>query len=126
MGDWRSVAKAGKLPAKIGFEKHVPRALRAIINRACSTDGRRFASAAAFRGALQGLRFNHDWVKLSDAEWVSEQGQRAERILRKASRRFEVVYTINNRRNNALCGTFTTESDARDYMLDMVYRTTLA
>jgi serine/threonine protein kinase len=127
MGDWNSIAKNGKLASRIGFDRHVPRSLRGIINRACNADPtKRFSSAAALRGVLEGLRFAHDWKRISEDEWTSEKGQRIERILLNCGPRYEVVYTINNRRDNARCKKFTKETDARTYLCNLVYDTTLA
>lgn len=124
--NWQSLAAEGRLVAKIGFENYVPRALRTLINRACNADtSKRYQSAAAFRGALEKLRFQNDWEKVSDDEWRCVMGSRTETIMIEKSPKSEIVYRINGRRQNALCKKFSEIRTARAYADEIVYNTTL-
>lgn len=127
LGDWNDLARRGKLAKRIGYKAYVPRGIRAILNKACHpVPSQRYESAAALRGALESLRFANEWIRLSEDEWVSNKDARTERILLNYGSKFEVIYTINNRKKSEFYGKFNDESEARAYMLQIIYSTTLS
>jgi eukaryotic-like serine/threonine-protein kinase len=58
---------------KIGYQSHIPRRLKTIVNKACQIDPeKRFSSAKEMRQALEKLKPKAHWYKKDDNEWVGE------------------------------------------------------
>jgi eukaryotic-like serine/threonine-protein kinase len=114
ISDWRAVINAvpnltthmqkGTLLKRLGFEEFLPASLKRIVRKACHPDtSKRYASAHEFGQKLDALRFNIDWVQLSDTEW---QGHCASGNLYKCcadTRKMTVTVTKNGRRVAADC-----------------------
>lgn len=114
---WVGHVQNGTVLSKVGVADYVPRSLKAIINRACSNDiERRYQSASAFRQALEGLRFQRSWEKLSDSHWSCIFNGKEEEIILEKGRKFSVEYLIAKRRKISLCEEFSDERTARKYM----------
>lgn len=133
ISDWRAVVGAipngrqhieqGSLVKKIGYSAHVPDPLKRIVNKACAADpAKRYQNAAAFGQKLDALRFDIDWVRVSDAEWVGTRGNDSFSISIQGGKN-EVVVKKNRRRVNqqcCLCGSMAQALDA----LEMYVRDT--
>lgn len=135
ISDWRAVVHAvpnfhrhvekGTLVKAIGYGPHIPLALKRIINKACAANpDDRFESAAAFGQKLDGLRFDIDWVRLSETEWVgtNSAGQFSAYV---DDRRNELVVKRNDRRVNLACGRFTSPAEAATALQQHVADTSL-
>lgn len=111
--DWHAVTAAvpdrlkllqeGKLLARIGHERFVPRTLQRIINKACHRDpARRYQTAQVFCQQLDRLRFAIDWIRVSDFEWQGRQGNDSYTCVADPVK-YAVTVRRNNRRITSLC-----------------------
>ena len=136
ISDWRAVVAAipdsqlhverGTLVRTIGYAPHVPIALQKIVSKACTADPhRRFESAAAFGQKLDSLRFNIDWVRLSDAEWEGTSGT-MRFSARVDSRRARLVIKKNGRRMSSECRECGSLADAVAALQQHIAETSLA
>ena len=137
ISDWRAVISAvpnltkhmhaGTLIQRLGFEEFIPDSLRRIVRKACNPDPkRRFPSAHALGQRLDALRFDIDWIRLTDNEW---QGYCAARKLHRCVvdlNKYEVTVTVNGRRVRANCQKYGNLPEAVAYMDKYVAATTLA
>lgn len=116
-GAWETDLRNGTMAQRIGFKPYLPRALKTILRRACDPDpARRYASAAAFREALERLGLARRWVRVSDNEWTCESTGRVESVRYVNGRRPTVEFFSGSRRQLELCGIFETEREAREHM----------
>jgi serine/threonine-protein kinase len=117
----------GRIPERIGFADYLPRKLKTVLRKACSADpAARFPSAAAFRQALERLRFLRRWVRTTDNEWMAEVGRSRETVRYINGRQPTVEYLVGSRSRNQFCGTFRTERQAREYLHKIIAKTTVA
>jgi serine/threonine-protein kinase len=125
-GAWETDLRNGTMARRIGFKPYLPRAIKTILRRACDPDpARRYASAAAFREALERLGLARRWVRVSDDEWTCERTGRVESVRFVNSRRPMVEFFNGSRRQMELCGTFGTEREAREHMDRVIAETTI-
>jgi len=104
----------GKLPRRLGHAEWVPRALKTILNRACSSDpAKRYQSAAEFRQALERLSLLRPWRWLSPDEWICEHRGRTEVVRYVGGKRPAVEHMVGSRRKRENCLSFSTEREAR-------------
>lgn len=117
---------AGTVVQDLGFAPHVPEKLRRIIRKACHADvAKRYASSAAFRDALERLKFERDWVRVPDG-WACNYGGKTEQILiARGARSWSVDYLRGATRKRPECATGLTELEAANYAAQLVARTTL-
>lgn len=124
---WRKAVAEGVLPARIGYVDWVPSSLRRVINKACARDPvDRFPSAVAFRQALERLRPERRWLRLSNDEWTCDQQGRVETVRYVPGRKPGVEFRSGSRRVTDRCGQFDTERDARRWLGRVLAETTLA
>jgi len=117
---------AGSPDKRIGIRPYLPRALKTILRRACDQNPtRRYASAAAFREALERLSLTRRWVRVSDNEWTCESTRRVESVPYVNGHRPMVEFFNGSRRQLELCGTFRTECEAREHMDQVIAETTI-
>lgn len=136
ISDWRAVVSAipnaelhiehGTLVRKIGYSTQIPSAVRRIVNKACAADpSSRFDSAAAFGQKLDALRFNIDWIRVSDAEWIGTKGSTSfSACVQDGSN--ELVVKKNGRRVNQQCCTCSSMAEAVGVLELYVQETSLA
>lgn len=125
-GAWETDLRNGTMAQRIGFKPYLPRALKTILKRACNPDpARRYASAAAFREALERLSLARRWVRVSDNEWTCESTGRLESVRYINGRRPTVEFFSGSRRQREFCGTFGTEREAREHMDRVIAETTM-
>jgi hypothetical protein len=104
-GAWETDLRNGTMARRIGFKPYLPRTLKTILRRACDPDpARRYASAAAFREALERLGLARRWVRVSDDEWTYESTGRVEAIRYVNGRRPTVEFVCGSRRQLEHCG----------------------
>lgn len=123
---WRKAVAEGVLPAKIGYANWIPTSLRRVINKACARDSAaRYPSAAAFRQALEGLRLDRRWIRVSLDEWICENKGKTETVRYISGRKPGVEFKAGSRRISSWCGTFDTEREARLRLERIIADTTL-
>ncbi|SIR28238.1 serine/threonine-protein kinase [Bosea sp. TND4EK4] len=124
---WRRAVADGVLPARIGYADWVPGGLRRVINKACARDpADRYPGAVAFRQALERLRPERRWLRLSADEWACDRDGRAETVRYVPGRRPGVEFRSGSRRVTDRCGQFDTEREARRWLGRVLAETTLA
>lgn len=124
---WRTAVAEGVLPARIGYADWVPSGLRRVINKACAsipTD--RYPNAVAFRQALERMRVERRWVRVSADEWVCDRNGRIESARYVPGRRPGVEFKSGSRRVVDCCRQFETEREARRWLDRVVADSTLA
>ncbi|GLR89454.1 serine/threonine-protein kinase [Bradyrhizobium iriomotense] len=115
----------GKLPQRLGHADWVPRALKTILNRACSGDqAKRYKSAADFRQALERLSILRPWARLSPDEWRCEYDGRVELVRYVPGKKPSIEHLVGSRRKRVNCGSFATEREARRQMERLVAQLT--
>ena len=136
MPDWRTVIsavpnlpqhlEAGTLIQRLGFEDFIPESLRRIVRKACHPDpSKRFATAHALGQRLDTIRFNVDWIRLTDNEW---QGYCSETKLHRCVAdltKYEVTVSVNGRRIRNQCQRHSSRVEAIAHMNNYVAATTL-
>lgn len=86
IGDWAAAlslipnhwafVRNGNLIQKIGFANYIPDPIRRITRKACATKpDSRYQSAHEFKQQLDKLRFNIDWTRNSDFDWIGISGK---------------------------------------------------
>lgn len=124
---WRKAVAEGALPARIGYADWVPSGLRRVINKACARDpADRYPSAVAFRQALERLRPERRWVRVTPDEWTCDRGGRTETVRYVPGRRPSVEFRSGSRRVVDRCGQFDNEREARRLIGRVLADTTLA
>jgi serine/threonine protein kinase len=125
--DWRQKMAIGKFVEKWGFHPRVPKKLRAIVRRACHPDrSHRYQTAAEFRDALEAIRIDRDWVRVSKTNWqCSHFGIPEEIAITTSSSAFIVEYRRNGRKNRSRCRKITTFVDAEAYAHASIAETSL-
>lgn len=123
-----SKMRAGTLIAGIGFHARAPQQLRKIVKKACADQpAKRYASAAAFRDALEGLKLARNWERTSSERWECHyKGSREELIINSGRAAFEVDYTRNSRRKMAFHREGLTQTQATEYVYQLIAQTTFA
>jgi eukaryotic-like serine/threonine-protein kinase len=117
----------GRLPERIGFADYMPSKLKRVLRTACSPDPTgRYQSAAAFRQALERLRFVRRWIRVSENEWVADVNRRQETLRYVNGGQPSVEYFVGSRRRHEFCGGFRTERQAREYLHKILAKTTVA
>jgi serine/threonine-protein kinase len=121
-----SKMKAGTLVAGIGFHPRVPHQLRKIVKKACANQpAKRYASAAAFRDALEDLKLARNWERISPESWKCQyKGSSEQLIINPARAAFEVNYTRNSRRKMAFHESGLTQTQATEYVYQLIAETT--
>ncbi|RAI43722.1 serine/threonine protein kinase [Rhodoplanes roseus] len=127
ISDFDRLLSEGSLIKRIGYNREVPRKIRAAINRACNPEQTsRFENCAAFRQALTQIRFKNSWTRVTDFLYESNFNGRTESVEVLPSRTtFDVVYKVNGRRKTTLCAKFNSQKDAKDYLLTLLYENTV-
>ncbi|MDF2813669.1 MAG: protein kinase [Microvirga sp.] len=124
---WRKAVAEGVLPVKIGYADWVPSGLRRVINRACAPNAAdRYPSAVAFRQALERLRPERRWVRISPDEWICDRDGRTETVRYVSGRKPGVEFKSGSRRVLDHCGQFDNEREARRLLGRVLAATTLA
>lgn len=120
--------QAGTLIIGLGFHPRVPHVLQKVVKKACATQpGKRYASAAAFRDALEALKLARDWQRIAPGTWGCQYGGSPEQlIINTAQAAFEVTYTRNGRRKTAFCKGGLTHELAMEYSYQLIAQTTFA
>jgi serine/threonine-protein kinase len=122
---WRRDVADGTLPQKVGYADFLPSRLKTILRRACNkSPGERYPTASAFRQELERLQVERYWVRQPDLNWISERGDRIERISY-SGKNHQVEYWVGDRRKKAYCQRFASEREARRFMDRTVAETTL-
>lgn len=125
-GSWRNAVANGSIPALVGFPDYVPTPLKKILNTACAPGYEdRYPRAAAFRQALERLRFARRWVRLGPDEWSCEHAGKPEILRYLDGGQPRTEYVVNGRRRTEFCRTFPTEREARRALERAVASTTL-
>lgn len=135
ISDWRAVIQAipsvtkhfqeGTLITKMGFEDFIPESLRRIVRKACHADpAKRFATATEFRQRLDSLRFDIDWIRVADNEWLGYCDGKAQRCVADM-KSCRLITTVNNRRVTSRCHSFATASEMMKYMHNHIATTTM-
>lgn len=119
------VIRRGRVISSVGYEPYVPRRIRLICNRACSSaPGDRFASAREMRQSIEGLRSKQDWELCAPDHWQAIiLGQKHEMFIQKG-RKVRLIYTVNGRKRNANCRNVASEAEARRLQAQWVYNNT--
>lgn len=135
ISDWRAVVSSipnvaqhiekGTLISRIGIEKFIPTAIRRIINKACSAEpNKRYQTAHEFRQQLDKLRFDIDWIQISNYEWNGSDGSNIFHCnVDSVNKRLTVKR--NNRRISKFCKKFNSLSEAIDGMHKHIANSTL-
>ena len=121
-----SLAAAGKFPDRASYREFVPRPLRALVNRAMSTDpSKRFTSAEEMRHALEQINLNMNWDErtLSDGmQWISGWDDHCYEVVRRRDRQGRWSVTVRKghsrstlRRIEKLCLAPTGKKEAEQY-----------
>ncbi|TIM30127.1 MAG: serine/threonine protein kinase [Mesorhizobium sp.] len=122
---WRREVADGTLPQKVGYADFLPSRLKTILRLACNkVPDERYPSASAFRQELERLQVERYWVRQPDFNWISERGDRTERITYSGKAQ-QVEYWVGGRRKQAYCRRFASEREARRFMDRTVADTTL-
>lgn len=118
--------KAGTLIGALGFHPRVPVQLQKVIKRACAKlPTKRYASAAAFRDALEALSVLRDWERIGPDRWeCSYKGGVEEITISPKGGAFEVDYLRKGRRKKALHKAGLTQPQAFDYAYGLIASTT--
>lgn len=136
ISDWRAVINAvpnlakhmqdGTLLNRLGYEEYIPDSLKRILRKASHPEpSKRYGSAQAFGQKLDSLRFNIDWVQLSDTEW---QGYCQTGSLYKCTadmNKMTITVTRNGRKVTADCRKCSTLSETVSFMHKHIAATTL-
>ena len=134
--DWRATLiaipdvlnqmKAGKLIIALGFHSRVAPQLRKVVKRACAKlPAKRYASAAAFRDALEALTVLRDWERVGPDTWeCNHRGGIEEITIRGKGGGFDVDYRRKSRRKAALHKSGLTQAQAFDYVYELIAATT--
>lgn len=137
--DWRAVLlsafgdapgvidrmKAGTIIAGLGFHPRIPEPLQRVVKKACSKDPlKRYASAAAFRDALEALTIARNWQRTGPDIWeCHHKGLSEQLLIREARGAFEVDYTRNSRRKTAFHRSGITQKQAVEYAYQVIAQT---
>lgn len=135
ISNWRAVIQAipnvtkhlqeGTLITKIGFEDFIPDSLRRIVRKACHPDPlKRFSTATELRQRLDSLRFNVDWVRVADNEWLGYSDNKTHSCFADINSR-KLIMTVNGRKVLALCQSFKTPSELISCMHHHIAETTV-
>ncbi len=118
--------KAGTLVAGLGFHPRAPNELQRVVKKACAKQPmKRYASAAAFRDALEALKLARNWQRIAPDVWECHyKGSREQLIISKARAAFEVDYTRNGRRKMAFHRGGLTQEQATEYTYQVIAQTT--
>lgn len=127
LSDPRSSFLAGTVIRDLGFEAHVPEKLRRIVRKACHPDpAKRYSTSAAFRDALERLKFERDWTRVPHG-WSCTHGGKVERIvITQGARSWSVDYHRGATRKRAECRTGLTQDEAINRASEIVAATTFA
>ena len=123
-----SQMRAGTLVNGLGFHPRVPKPLQKIVKTSCAKlPTKRYATAAAFRDALEGLKFARDWRRIPPDTWECLfKGSSEQLIISSRRGALDVDYTRNGRRKSALHRSGLTQDDAFNYVYETIAQTTLA
>ncbi|WP_439472568.1 serine/threonine-protein kinase [Brevundimonas sp.] len=127
VADWEASGRLVGLPEFIGFPRHFPRRLKAVIKTATAPDPlKRYQSAGEMLTALEKLKIAKSWRKTGLAEWSANVNGKVHRLdVAKTAKGWELCYAIDGRRRNADCSTYKTESLALKALDDAVSKSVL-
>jgi len=135
LANWRSILSAisdvhlhvekGTLLQVIGFQPYIPAKIAKIIRKACSPDPKkRFQSAHEFCQQLDRLRFDIDWIRVTDLLWSGNRGTHSfELVVDPTS--YALTVKRNGRRQTQQCKSYPSLSGALAGLHPFVAGTTL-
>ncbi|MCA0387124.1 MAG: serine/threonine protein kinase [Bacteroidetes bacterium] len=127
IGDIGERLKSGTLLETLGYESYIPKKMKAIIRKATNLEvNKRFLSASQFRNALESLKPDIEWHRITIDKWTGELPEKglitAEVI--QTGCQYTVQIKKNNRRILALCQSFDDLGKAIAYLQNYVAETT--
>lgn len=125
---WEAGGRKVGLPEFMGFPRHFPRRLKAVVKIATDPNPlNRYQTASEMLAALEKLKVSKCWRKTGLAEWSADVAGKAHRLdVKKISRGWEVCYAVEGRRRNAACSTHGTELSALKALDDTIAKSVLA
>lgn len=136
--DWRGVIRSipdarGKMTAgtfvkALGTHPRVPSPFKKIVTRACAKQpSKRYASAAAFRDALEALKILRDWQRCDPDTWRCEyDGGQEELLICEKRGAFQIDYTRKGRRKASYHREGLSRADAERAIYEIIAQTTLS
>jgi len=135
LANWRSILSAtsdvqlhvekGTLLQAVGFQPYVPAKIAKIIRKACSPDPKkRFQSAHEFCQQLDRLRFDIDWIRVTDLLWSGNNGTHSFELFVDPTS-YALTVKRNGRRQTQKCKSYPSLSGALGGLHSFVASTTL-
>lgn len=126
--NWGLSVKNGTLIADLGYADFIPQKLRKIINKACATNPmERYQSAVQFRQELEKLRIQINWIPCSmyrfEGQCFKTKTNRYSVEINFNKQLYFVDIKKNNRKQNDISRSFSTEFDALKHMNNYISST---
>ncbi len=110
--NFNTIVEQGKLIQTVGFKSHIPNSIQRIIKKACHSDPSiRYKTVQEFGQSLDRLRFNIDWIQISDSEWSGANGKDFYQASIDAKKN-SLIVKKNGRKQSEICKDFTSRSEA--------------